>query len=70
MLEIMVYYPNRWTRVTTTDNETKTYTEELCQDCHDRDSRHTAEFKNDVYVYMCPAESVCLVECAIHQVTF
>ena len=50
--------------------ETKTYTEELCQDCHDRDSRHIAEFKNDVYVYMCPAESVCLVECAIHQVTF
>jgi len=47
-----------------------TYTEELCQDCHDRDSRHSAEFKNDVYIYMCPADSVCLVECAIHEVTF
>ena len=50
--------------------ETKTYAEELCQDCHDRDSRHTEEFINDSYVYLCPAEAVCVVECAIHEVTF
>ena len=54
--------------------ETKTYAEELCQDCHDRDSRHSAEFINEDglvnYVYLCPADSVCVVECAIHEVTF